>query len=66
MPKQTYVVQYNDQTDLYMIEYNSQYSLCRWGTLSNPDLMQWATLAAAQAVATSINGGTVGTTKPQN
>ena len=64
MAREVFVVKYNEGTDLYMIQYNSQYSLCQWGNITNPQVMEWSTLAAAQAVAASINSGTVGTTKP--
>lgn len=65
MPSQKFVVKFNDQTDLYMVHYDPDYSRCEWGTLNNAQLMEWGTLAAAEAVATSINHSTIGLPKPR-
>jgi len=63
MARNLYVVKFNETTDLFMIHYDPNYSLCEWGGPNHPDVMTWETLAAAQQVAASINGGTVGTPK---
>lgn len=64
MGQNLFVVKYNETTDLFMIHQDEQYSLCEWGGPNHPEVKTWTSLAAAQAVATAINGGTVGTTKP--
>lgn len=62
MPQEIYVVQLNSSTDCWMLTYNSSYERCTWTTDLN-QAMTWETLAMAQAAATSINSGTVGTPK---
>lgn len=64
MPNTKFVVQFNDTVDLYMIDYQPEYKACSWGTIEHPNVMTWGTLEAAQAVALSINHGTVGIPKP--
>jgi hypothetical protein len=61
MPKQEFVVKYNEQTDLYLTSYSDP-EHCTWGSPSVA--LTWGTLAQAQSVAAAIGGGTVGTTKP--
>jgi hypothetical protein len=64
MPQQQYVVQYSNQADLFMIHYDPDFNLCRWASNEHPNVMTWNTLAAAQAVAVSINNGTIGMPRP--
>jgi hypothetical protein len=62
MPRTTYVVVI-EGTDLYLTGYNAQNPPASiFGNLNNA--IEYTTLAAAQAAAALIGGGTVGTTKP--
>lgn len=62
MGQQTYVVRYNEQTDLYLTVFNPDYNLCQWGGVENA--ITFETLEDAQNIANMINSGTVGTVKP--
>jgi len=60
---QEFVVKINETTKLYMISYNTEYSRCQWGNVN--DAVIFDTLEEAEAIATGINSGTVGTPKPK-
>lgn len=62
MPQQEFVVRFNETSDMYLTFYSSDLTHCLWGNLR--DAIIYSTLAAAQSVAASIGGGTVGTPKP--
>lgn len=64
MPKQTYVVKYNQFTQSYLTGWTGEltYANCQWGALSNA--LEFGTQQAVDDIATSINSGTVGLPKP--
>lgn len=64
MPRPEFVVRFSETSDAYLISYTGEptFENCTWGSVGNA--MLFATLQAAQNFATSINSGTVGTTKP--
>lgn len=62
MPKQQFVVKLNATDELYLLVYSPVFENCQWTSADNAST--WNTLAEAQAVATLIGHGTVGTTKP--
>lgn len=62
MPHTTYVVKFNESTDLYLLVYSSVWENCQWGSPNSA--ITWDTLGQAQSVASLIGHGTVGTTKP--
>lgn len=61
MSQQIYVV-LDQSTGLYLTSYSYDPEACGWGNSNNA--VTFSTLAAANEIAASIGGGTVGTTKP--
>jgi hypothetical protein len=65
MAQQLFVVRHSTADDLYMLNpYSPVYSQNTWGAISNPNLMTRLTLAEVQAMAATINSGTVGLPRP--
>lgn len=64
MPRTTYVVKYNETTDVYLTGWTGEltYANCSWGALSAA--MEFGTQVEADDIATAINSGTVGLPKP--
>lgn len=64
MPKTEYGVKYSETINTWLISYQDNYQNLVWGAASAA--ISFDTLEDAQALAAAINGGTVGTTKPQS
>jgi hypothetical protein len=63
MPQQEKFVVFDPVTTLYLIVYTGEAGTRQWG--NSKDAITFDTLVEAQNLATSIGGGTVGTTKPK-
>ena len=63
MPKNQFVVKFNEATDLYLKVYSPVFENCQWAGVD--EAIAWETLDQAETVASLIGNGTVGTTKPR-
>ena len=64
MPRESFVVKYNETTDLYLNGWvgELEYENCSWGAIGIA--MEFGTQGEVDNIATAINSGTIGLPKP--